>query len=138
MTLFAILILFRRARIKRKRPIEPIVGYAPLVPVWLEDQSPRVPNTKNRGRDKLRALRQMEIDMRLQTVQREVQSLASSQAAQSEPGSSSSEVERERSGPEMEAIHEQIRQLRAQMSQLQMERSSNWAQGLTDGPPPPY
>ena len=75
--------------------------------------------------------------MRLQTAQREMQNLASRQAAQSEPGSSS-EVEREGSGPEMEAIHEQIRQLRAQISQLQMERSSNWAQGLTDEPPPPY
>ena len=147
--LFAMLLLFRRSR--RKRPIEPIVasfnqpplrelagGSPPLVPVRREDQSPPAPNTKDRGRDELRALRQMEIDMRLQIAQREMQNLASRQEAQSEPGPSSSEVEREGSGPEMEAIHEQIRQLRAQMSQLQLERSSNWAQGLTDEAPPPY
>jgi hypothetical protein len=145
------LILFRRSRIKRKRPIEPVVASfnqqplqdlasdsASLVPVRREYQSLQAPNTKERGRDELRALRQMEIDMRLQTAQREMQNLASRQAAQSEPGSSSSEVEREGSRPEMEAIHEPIRQLRAQISQLQMERSSNWAQGLTDEPPPPY
>ena len=80
----------------------------------------------------------MEIDIRLQTAQREIQNLASRQTMQSEPGSSSSEVEREESGQEMETIHQQIRQLRAQISQLQMERSSDWAQGLTDEPPPPY
>ena len=124
--LFTTLILFRRSRIKRKRSIEPIVssfnqqpfqdlasGLAPLVPVRREYQSPQAPNTKDRGQDELRALRQMEIDMRLQTAQREMQNLAARQAAQSEPGSSSSEVEREESGREMEAIHEQIRQLGA-------------------------
>ena len=80
----------------------------------------------------------MEIDSRLQTAQREMQNLASRQEVQNEPGPSSGEVEREGAGPEvvqMEAIHEQIRQLRAQMSQLQMERSSNWVQ---DEAPPPY
>ena len=94
----------------------------------------------HRGRDelRLRALRQMEIDMRLQTAQREIQNLASGREVQSELGPSSSQVEREESGREMEAIHEQIRQLRALISQLQLERSSNWAQGLTDEPPPPY
>ena len=151
LALVTILILFRRLRIKMNRSIEPIVASfnqqplqylasdsARLVPVRREDQSLQTPNTKDRGRDELRALRQMEIDMRLQTAQREMQSLTSSQAAQSEPGSSSSEVEREASGREMEAIHEQIRQLRAQISQLQMEHSSSWAQGLTDEPPPPY
>ena len=80
----------------------------------------------------------MEIDSRLQTAQSEMQNLAARQEAQSEPDPSASEVGRERSGPEMEDIHEQIRQLRAQMSQLQMERSSNLAQGLTDEAPPPY
>lgn len=45
-------------------------------------QSPQAPNTKDRGRDELRALRQMEINMRLQTAQRETQNLASRQAAQ--------------------------------------------------------
>ncbi|KAF8711510.1 hypothetical protein AX14_013227 [Amanita brunnescens Koide BX004] len=143
--LFVILILFRRLRIKKKRPIvasfneQPLQdlasGSAPLVPVR---QSPQAPKTKDRGRDELRALRQMEIDSRLQTAQQEMHDLASRQEVQSEPGPSSSEVEREGSGPEMEAIHEQIRQLRAQISQLQMERSSNWAQGLTDEAPPPY
>jgi hypothetical protein len=76
--------------------------------------------------------------MRLQIAQREMQNLASRQAARGEPSSSSSEVERVGLGLEMDAIHEQIRQLRAQMSQLQMERSSSWAEGLTDEPPPPY
>ena len=80
----------------------------------------------------------MEIDMRLQIAQREMQNLASRQAARGEPSSSSGEVEREGLGPEMDAIHEQIRQLRAQMSRLQMERSSSWVEGLTDEPPPPY
>ena len=115
-------------------------GSVPLVPVRREDQLPQAPNTlKDRGREELRALRQMEIDMRLQTAQREMQNLASRQTMQSErPGSSSSEVEREESGREMEAIRQQIRQLNAQISRLQMERSSDWAQGLTDEPPPPY
>ena len=146
--LFAILILFRRSRKKKKWPVvvsfnqQPLrdlaSGPAPLVPLRREYQRLQASSTKGRGRGELRALRQMEIDMRLQTAQREMQSLTSSQAAQSEPGSSSSEVEREASGREMEAIHEQIRQLRAQISQLQMEHSSSWAQGLTDEPPPPY
>ncbi len=113
-------------------------GSAPLVPVRREFQLPQALNTKDRGRDELRALRQMEIDMRLQTAQREMQNLTSRQTIQSEPGSSSGEAEREESGREMETIHEHIRQLRAQISQLQMERSSDWAQGLTDEPPPPY
>ena len=113
-------------------------GSTPLVPVRREHQLPQAPNAKDRDREELRALRQMEIDMRLQTAQREMQNLTSRQTAQSEPGSSSSEVEREGSGREMEAMHEQIRQLRAQISQLQMERLSDWAQGLTDEPPPPY
>ena len=149
--LFAMLIRFRHSRKKWQWSVAPIIasfnqqprqdlpsGSAPLVPVRREYQSPQAPNTKDRGRDELRALRQMEIDTRLQTAQREIQDLASSQAAQSEPGSSSSEVDREALGREMEAIHEQIRQLRSQMSQLQMERSSSWPQGLTDEPPPPY
>ncbi|KAF8650106.1 hypothetical protein AX14_008629 [Amanita brunnescens Koide BX004] len=151
LALVAILILFRRSRIKRNWPIEPIItsfneqpfrglvsSSAPLVPVRREGQSPRAPNRKDRGRDELRALRHMEIDSRLQTAQREMQNLASRQEAQSGPGPSSGDVEREGSGLEMvqmEAIHEQIRQLRTQMSQLRMERSSNWTQ---DAAPPPY
>ncbi|KAF8350376.1 hypothetical protein F5887DRAFT_1208434 [Amanita rubescens] len=166
-------ILFRRSRMKRKRPIEPVIasfnqqpfhgyrdevamrqisinnenphsvtsydlasGSAPLlVPVRREHQLLQALNTKDRGQDELRALRQMEIDVRLQTAQQEMQNLTSRQTIQREPGSSSSEAG---SGREMETIHEHIRQLRAQISQLQMERSSDWAQGLTDEPPPPY
>ena len=73
--LFTTLILFRRSIIKRKRQIEPIVssfnqqpfqdltsGFAPLVPVRREYQSPQAPNAKDRGQDEPRALRQVEIE----------------------------------------------------------------------------
>ncbi|KAF8334498.1 hypothetical protein F5887DRAFT_892651 [Amanita rubescens] len=176
LALVATLILFRRSRIKRKRPIEPIVasfnqqplqgyrddvmsnlhsvpgqasivtsydlasGSVPLVPVRRELPQASGNTLKDRDRDELRALRQMEIDMRLRTAQREMQNLASRQTMQCEPVRSSSRevLEREGSGREMEDIHRQIRRLRARISQLQMERSSDWAQGLTDEPPPPY
>ncbi|KAF8335210.1 hypothetical protein F5887DRAFT_1285677 [Amanita rubescens] len=111
---------------------------ATLVPFPPECQPLHVDSPKNR--DELRAVRQMEINQRLQTAQQEMQNLASRQSVMSsEPGpvpSSSSEVRRE--GAEMDAIREQIRQINTRMEQLQMQLSSDWAEGLSDEPPPAY
>jgi hypothetical protein len=113
---------------------------ATLVPFPPDCQPLHVQSPKNR--DELRAVRQMEINQRLQTAQQEIQNLASRQSAvSSEPGlvsSSSSEVRRQGAEREMDAMREQIRQINTQMEQLQMQLSSDWAQGLTDEPPPAY
>jgi len=101
-----------------------------LVPNRRESQSLRA------HRDELRAVRQMEIDQRLQTAQQEIHNLTSRRTTSNGPGLSSSV--RQDMEHEMETVHEQIRQLRNQIERLQMERSSVWALGLTDEPPPAY
>ena len=111
---------------------------ATLVPVRREYQPPNAHSTKNR--DELRAVRQSEINQRLQAAQREMVDLTSRQTVTSSSSPSSSlvsEVERqEMEESEVEALRAQIRQLKSQIEQLQMERSSDWAQGLSDDPPP--
>ena len=52
------------------------------------------------------------------------------------PGSSTSDAQGTEN--EMETMREQIRQLRTQIEHLQSERSSDWALGLSDNPPPAY
>jgi len=110
------------------------------IPVRRENQSLYPYRTKNR--DELRAVRQMEIDQRLQTAQQEMHNLTSRQSAiGGEPGSGlslSSEARGQEMEHEMVIMRERIHQLRMRIEQLQMERSSDWAQGLSDDPPPAY
>lgn len=127
-------------RITRSPPFHSASESTTLVPFPPEYQPLHVCSTKNR--DELRAMRQTEINQRLQTAQQEMQNLTSRQSAVSgEPGpdsSSSSEVRRQGTEHEMDAMREQIRQISTQMQQLQMQLSSDWAQGLSDEPPPAY
>jgi hypothetical protein len=96
----------------------------------------------SKSRDELRTVRQLEINQRLQVAQQEMDSLARRQTmpTSSGPGStsSSSGARGRETEHEMETMREQIRQLRAQIEHLQTERSSDWAQGLSDEPPPAY
>jgi len=92
-------------------------------------------STKNR--DELRAVRQMEINLRLQSAQQEMQNLTSRQLMNGAPHTSS-EYGRQETEHEIGTMREQIRELRTQIEQLQAERSSDWAQGLSDQPPPAY
>jgi hypothetical protein len=95
---------------------------ATLVPVRLGDWPPYAHVMKNR--DELCPVRQMEIDQHLQTAQQEVVNLTSMQTAMSNsrPGLSlSSEIRRQEVENEMEALREQMHQLRAQIEQSQTE-----------------
>jgi hypothetical protein len=92
-------------------------------------------STKNR--DELRAVRQMEINLRLQSAQQEMQNLTSRQLMNGGPNTSS-EYGRQETEHEMGTMREQIREIRSQIEQLQVERSSDWAQGLSNQPPPAY
>ena len=116
-------------------------GPAARVPVRREYQSSHAHST-TLTRDELCAVRQMEIDQRLQTAQQEMHNLTSRQSGVGNGhrlGSSlSSEVRRQEMEHEMASMNEQIRQLETQIEQLQMERSSDWAQGFSDEPPPAY
>jgi len=96
----------------------------------------------SKSRDELRTVRQLEINQRLQAAQQEMDSLATRQTVPTSSGpgstSSSSGARGRETEHEMETMREQIRQLRAQIEHLQVERSSDWAQGLSDEPPPAY
>ena len=107
-----------------------------FVPVRREYQPLHVHSTKNR--DELRVVRQMEINQRLQNAQREMHNLTLRQSMQGGHGSTTSDFGRSETEEEMVAMREQIRQLTAQIEQLQAERSSDWAQGLSNAPPPAY
>ena len=84
----------------------------------------------------------MDINQRLQNAQLEIRNLTSRQTMHSGPGSSVSDAGRQETGQEtgheMETMREQIRHLTSQIEQLQSERTSDWAQGLSDEPPPAY
>jgi len=55
------------------------------------------------------------------------------------PGSLSSEARGQaETEQELEGVREQMRRFRTQIEHLQMDRSSDWAQGLSDEPPPAY
>ncbi|KAF8333290.1 hypothetical protein F5887DRAFT_922112 [Amanita rubescens] len=113
-----------------------------LVPFLQFQPSSHVPNEK--GRDELRVARQMEINQHLQSAQQEIQNLSTRQESEmqhSEPShGSSSSIDVRRRGTErgMEVMREQIRQLNTRIENLRMQLSSDWAQGLSDEPPPAY
>ena len=109
-----------------------------LTPVRRDNQPLPVHPHTTKSRDELRAVRQTELDQRLQNAQREMQDLTSRQSVRSVPGSSTSDVGRQGMENEMETMREQIRQLRTLIEDLQSERSSDWALGLSDDPPPAY
>lgn len=109
-----------------------------LAPIRREYQALHAHSTKSR--DELRAVRQMDINQRLQNAQQEMRNLTSRQTMRSGPASliTASDVGRQETEHEMETMREQIRHLTTQIEQLQTERSSDWAQGLSDEPPPAY
>ena len=107
-----------------------------LVPARRDNQPLSVHPHSTKSRDELRALRQTEINRRLQNAQHEIYNLTSRQSMRSGPGSSTSDAQGTEN--EMETMREQIRQLKTQIEQLQSERSSDWALGLSDNPPPAY
>ena len=109
-----------------------------LTPVRRDNQPVPAHPHSAKSRDELRAVRQTEINERLQNAQREMYNLTSRQSMRSGPGSSTSDVGRRETENEMETMREQIRQLKTQIEQLQSERSSDWALGLSDNPPPAY
>ncbi|KAF8343333.1 hypothetical protein F5887DRAFT_1075891 [Amanita rubescens] len=105
---------------------------ATLVPVRRGDQPPHPKN-----RNEVRAFRQMEINRRLQSAQQEMLNLTSRQTVMGRGGPSSSFADGAR-GRGAEIQLEQIRQLRTEIEQLLLQLSSDWAQGLSDEPPPAY
>ena len=109
---------------------------ATLMPLRREYQPMHMHTTKSR--DDLRAVRQMEIDQRLRNVQQEMYNLTLRQSMQGGHGSSTSNFGRSETEDEMVTMREQIRHLTSQIEQLQSERTSDWAQGLSDEPPPAY
>ncbi|KAF8333291.1 hypothetical protein F5887DRAFT_922113 [Amanita rubescens] len=109
-----------------------------LVPVRQEYQNQHTPITKSR--DEFRAERQREIDQRLQVAHRKIHNLTRRQDSLrvSRPDLPFPSAEVTETEEELDAMREQMRQLWAQIEQLEMERSSNWAQGLSNEPPPEY
>ena len=87
-----------------------------------------------RSREKLRAMRQTEINERLRSAQQEMNSLTSNQSVRVAPqGRRTTQT-----GQEMASLREQIEELRSQIGNLQGQRQSDWALGLTDEQPPAY
>ncbi|KAM6500193.1 hypothetical protein JOM56_003207 [Amanita muscaria] len=88
-------------------------------------------------REKLRAIRQTEIDEQLNSAQREMENLAARQSMPPPPPPNAAE----RPAPTdqaMEALREQVRMLSGQIEHLHRERQSDWALGLSDEAPPAY
>ena len=90
----------------------------------------------NKSQDELCAVRQMEISQRLQSAEQEMHNLTSRQLIHNPD--TSSEYDGTWQETEMGNMHEQILELRTQIERLQAERSSDWAQGLSDEAPPAY
>ncbi|KIL67158.1 hypothetical protein M378DRAFT_160158 [Amanita muscaria Koide BX008] len=86
-------------------------------------------------REKLRAIRQTEIDEQLNSVQREMENLAARQSMPPPPNVARRPAPTDQ---EMEALREQVRMLSGQIEHLHRERQSDWALGLSDEPPPAY
>jgi len=87
-----------------------------------------------RSREKLRAMRQTEINERLQSAQQEMSNLTLSQPTQlASQGQRPGQTDQE-----MASLREQIEELRSQIGNLQGQRQSDWALGLTDDQPPAY
>ncbi|KAF8343331.1 hypothetical protein F5887DRAFT_1075889 [Amanita rubescens] len=109
-----------------------------LVPVRREYHSLHPHSVTNR--DEVRAERQREIDQRLQIVQQEMHNFNSRQnTMRRRPGSLLSEARGQaETEQELEGVREQMRRFRTQIEHLRMDRSSDWAQGLSDEPPPAY
>ncbi|KAF8624118.1 hypothetical protein AX15_006027 [Amanita polypyramis BW_CC] len=118
-------------------------GRSPSSPDYLSSPSSSTklrgkysPNARNVGnQDELRALRQMEINERIQNAQQQVNALTSRQSMSPPPNERGRSVETEQ---EMETMREQIRQLSHQIGNMQHERQSDWAMGLSDDAPPAY
>ena len=110
------------------------------MPVRREYQPLPLHAHSTKSRDELRTVRQMDINQRLRNAQLEIHNLTARQTMPSGPGSSISDASaaRQETGHEMETMREQIRHLTTQIEQLQSERTSDWAQGLSDEPPPAY
>jgi hypothetical protein len=118
---------------RRGSALSNLTSESTLVPVRRE---PFISSTKSR--DELRAVRQIEINQRLQSAEQEMHNLTSRQLMHGGTDTSSEQHGRQEAEHEMGCMRDQILELRAQIEQLQAERSSDWAQGLCDMPPPAY
>ena len=119
---------------RRGSDLSDLTSECTLVPVRRE---PFISSTKSR--DELRAVRQIEINQRLQSAEQEMHNLTSRQLTLHGGTDTSSEQHgRQEAEHEMGCMRDQILELRAQIEQLQAERSSDWAEGLCDMPPPAY
>jgi len=107
---------------------------APLRPVRRRHQ-PQV-DGQDTTREEVSALRQMEINQRLLSAQREIENLTSSRNSSVSPsiqGGRPAET-----GQAVDDLWEQMRMLQGQIEHLRMEIRSDWAMGLSDEPPPAY
>ncbi|KAF8630449.1 hypothetical protein AX17_005426 [Amanita inopinata Kibby_2008] len=102
--------------------------------------------SSSKTREEVRAMRQMEIDQRLQSAQREMNNLTVRQSLRLSPNSPASQgagggrgsAGGAEAGEEMEVLREQVRSLNAQIDHLRVQQQSDWALGLSDEPPPAY
>ncbi|KAF8630443.1 hypothetical protein AX17_005420 [Amanita inopinata Kibby_2008] len=120
----------------------------------LRRDAPRRGNVNSsKTREEIREMRQMEIDQRLQSAQREMNNLTVKQSLRSSPNSPASQGATEGSGrgvagaeseseagagEGMEELKEQVRSLSTQIEHLRVQQQSDWALGLSDEPPPAY
>jgi hypothetical protein len=83
-------------------------------------------------------MRQMEINKRIESAEREMSNLAQRHTLNSVSGLSTSGSSSQGEEEDVESMREQIRQLRSQIVNLQLQQQSDWALGLSDEPPPAY
>ncbi|GLB34605.1 hypothetical protein LshimejAT787_0201700 [Lyophyllum shimeji] len=89
-----------------------------------------------RDQDAMRRARQSAIDQQLQAVTREMRDLKTDLSRQ--PSVRAAAAERAREETEIAQMREQMRLMQEQIEFLRSQQSSEWAQGLTDEPPPGY
>ncbi|KAF5387048.1 hypothetical protein D9615_001533 [Tricholomella constricta] len=95
-------------------------------------------------REQLRRERQAELDQQLQNLLREMQELNKDRKLEEgTPGSPSSYAplsppQTRQREQEIAVMREQMQQMRAHIEYLQVQQNSEWAQGLSDEPPPGY
>ncbi|KAF8998267.1 hypothetical protein BDQ17DRAFT_1411126 [Cyathus striatus] len=94
------------------------------------------------GRDEIRQARQRELQRRLLVIHQEMNELRAELSTHEVPGASAEIFEIAQAGGDSDEIvrgmSEQMQAMQAQIEFLQSQQQSEWAQGLTNDPPPGY
>lgn len=116
---------------KRRRPQDqPVI----LSPVEQPAANPYPNAVTNPQQDRVRQARQAEIGARLQTVEQEMNDLKRGRSARRQRVIQNNSAQDD----EIADMREEMRRMQEEIMLLRSNQTSEWAQGLTDEPPPGY